>query len=264
MISLRFHLIAAVVAAFLLPIDADARTFRVNQVPNGSQFGCALCHNSAAGGGPRNGFGSQVENSLVGEPTSTADVDWAAIYDLDGDSDGYSNGRELGDPDGTWTIGSPNPSGDVYAPYDRNDSPCGDGVLENPPEECDGDELPPDVTCETFGWGPGTLTCASTCRINQEQCEGYEVVIPNSSNPPPNNTNPPNNTPGTNNDVGGGEPDDEEPPAVEEPDDEGGCSTTGSAAGSLWPVLLALVALRRRRGCSANERSGKDPAVQRT
>ena len=119
--SPRFILFVVLVI-MLMPELADARSFRVSQVPNGSQFGCALCHNSAAGGGLRNGFGAQVENSLVG-PTSTAQVDWAAIYDLDGDADGYSNGRELGDPDGTWRIGMPNPGGETYAPFDRNDSP---------------------------------------------------------------------------------------------------------------------------------------------
>ena len=229
-------------AIILVPDLATARSFRVSQVPNGSTFGCATCHVNPVGGGSRNGFGSQVENSLIGTPASTAMVDWSAIFDLDGDSDGYSNGRELGDPDGTWTIGSGNPGGATYAPYDRTDSPCGDGVFENPPEECDSDLLPPDVTCETLGWGPGTLSCASTCRINEEQCEGYEVVIPNSTNPPANNTSPPANN--ANNMTTG-----ETSGMTNEgdPEEEGGCSTTGSAP-SGWLVFLATIGWARRRG----------------
>lgn len=242
----RPTLIAAcgVLAAVVLgPAEVLAREFRVNQVPNGSQFGCALCHLSSSGGGLRNGFGAQVEATLVGDPKSTAPVDWSAIYDQDGDSDGYSNGRELGDVDGTWTIGQANPAGEAYAPFDRNDSPCGDGVMENPPEECDTDELPADVTCESLGWGPGTLSCSSRCRVNAEACEGYTVVIPNNSNPPANNSNPPTNnqtdaaTTGstTQSDAGSG--------ATEE---EGGCATAGGG-GAPWGLIVFVLALGRRR-----------------
>lgn len=228
----------------LVPDVASARSFRVAQVPNGSKFGCALCHINPLGG-PRNGFGVQVEASLVGAVKTTAQVDWAAIYDLDGDSDGYSNGRELGDPDGTWVIGTASPAGETYAPFDRTDSPCGDGVLEDP-EDCDTDQLPPDATCEMFGWGPGTLSCASTCRINQEQCEGYEVVIPNNANPPPVNTNNSTTTP-TNNTTA--VMDMMTVASDETADDSGGCATAGPGL-SPW-ALLALLFLRRRRRQSA-------------
>lgn len=245
----RSHVLSvcAVIGLTLTADTATARSFRVSQVPNGSKFGCATCHNDPAGGGLRNGFGSQVENTLVGD-TATADVDWAAIYDQDGDSDGYSNGRELGDPDGTWTIGSGNPGGDTYAPYDRTDSPCGDGVMENPPEECDGDDMPADMACEDFGWGPGTLSCSSTCRINQEACQGYMVTIPNNSNPPPNNnTTPANNNTTTANNSNMTTGETTGTTAGGDTEDDGGCSTT--SGGQLSPVwlLLGLIGLRRRR-----------------
>ncbi len=226
----------------LVPDVAAARSFRVTQVPNGSRFGCGLCHAGGLRGGPRNGFGSQVESSLIGDLTSTAPVNWAAIYDLDGDSDRYSNGRELGDPDGTWSIGMASPPGAVYAPYDRAQSPCGDGVLETPPEECDTDQLPADVSCEMFGWGPGTLTCASTCRINQEQCEGYVIEVPNNANPPATN-----NDAGTNNNEPDGMTAAQTNNVTLIEDGEGeGCATGGSPIGSVW-VLVFVGALARRR-----------------
>lgn len=232
------------VAVGISPGRAEARSFRLSQVPNGSQFGCALCHNNAQGGGPRNGFGAQVENTLE-EPKETADVNWAAIYDQDGDADGYSNGFELGDPDGEWMDGDPNPGGDVYGPQDRTDSPCGDGVLLNPPEECDGEELD-GVTCEDLGWGPGTLTCNSACRFNESQCEGWE---------------PPNGAPGNNQTTGAtnqnttgatnGETDgvtNSAPTDVDETEPTGCCATvhSGSTPVSIAGLLFALLLVVRR------------------
>jgi MYXO-CTERM domain-containing protein len=228
----------------------EARSFRLEQVPNGAQFGCALCHQNAQGGGPRTGFGSQVESTLS-DPKEMAAVNWAAIYDKDGDADGYSNGFELGDPDGTWTIGDPDPEGDVYGPHDRDDSPCGDGVVLNPPEECDGDDLA-GTTCEDLGWGPGTLTCNSLCRFNESQCEGWEP--PNgatgnnqTTNNQTTNQTANNQTDGTNNDAGAtnsthGPTDDGDL------DGESGCSTApGDATGSIVVLLFGLVLAPLRR-----------------
>ena len=80
--------------------DASARPYRVNQVPNGSEFGCNLCH--AAGG--RTPLGLEVLASLDGQ-----NVDWAAVFDSDSDGDGFTNGEELGDPAGVWRIGDNDP-----------------------------------------------------------------------------------------------------------------------------------------------------------
>lgn len=90
-------------ASLLFTASVEARNFRVNQLPrpNGGKFDCLTCHTSAGGGGPRNAFGQQVE-AIVGGPQQVAF--WsAALAALDADGDGFSNGAELGDPEGDGT-----------------------------------------------------------------------------------------------------------------------------------------------------------------
>jgi len=89
---------------------AQARSFRVSQIPNGSVNGCANCHINPAGGGPRNPFGITVETSFLSTPGASGNVQWGpALAAIDSDGDGRSNGQELIDPSGAWTIGQPNP-----------------------------------------------------------------------------------------------------------------------------------------------------------
>ncbi len=97
--------------------NVEARQFRVDQVPN-NQWECGLCHQGGLGGAPLNDFGKQVEDNLS-SPKRSADVDWQAIYDLDADGDGFTNGEELGDPNGDWSEGDPDPERE---PTDPNDS----------------------------------------------------------------------------------------------------------------------------------------------
>jgi len=85
---------------------AEARSFRAGQIPNGFEIGCTSCH-EGFGGGPRNAFGLDVEETMV-----DGNVDWEAICNLDSDGDGYTNGEELGDPDCAWVEGTPAPSDD--------------------------------------------------------------------------------------------------------------------------------------------------------
>lgn len=94
-------------------LPAGARTFRVEQAPNGSVYGCTTCHTQALHGGPRNAFGQDVEATLLPPPGSDGEwqpsqgqVDWAAVCSSDSDDDGKTNGEELGDPCCVWTLGA--------------------------------------------------------------------------------------------------------------------------------------------------------------
>jgi hypothetical protein len=107
----------AVLVLLMLLGVADARGTRRAQVPNGSLIGCNLCHVPGQPKTRRNPFGAQVEETLVGQA-----ADWTALWDLDADLDGFTNGVELGDPDGVWAPGQPNPDY-VSHPGDRFDSP---------------------------------------------------------------------------------------------------------------------------------------------
>lgn len=115
--------LAVLAAAALLSASAiDARPHRTAQVPNGSQLGCALCHNSPSGGDARNAFGLTVQNGFI----TGGNVVWGPeLAAIDSDGDGATNGQELLDPDGTWVIGDANP-GDFAAvtlPWDADSFP---------------------------------------------------------------------------------------------------------------------------------------------
>lgn len=95
--------------------EAEARAQRVLQIPNGGANGCANCHLSAAGGGPRNAFGQMVEADYLSPAGFSGRVQWGPeLAKLDADGDGFTNGEELGDPDGLWKAGDADP-GDMAA-----------------------------------------------------------------------------------------------------------------------------------------------------
>lgn len=69
----------------------------ISNLPNGNVNNCANCHVNAAGGGSRNSFGQAFASN---------GRDWnVTLAKLDSDNDGFTNGQELQDPDGTWTSG---------------------------------------------------------------------------------------------------------------------------------------------------------------
>lgn len=96
--------VALVVA--LASVPADARGFRIPQIPNGDVYGCANCHVSPGGGGARNSFGQQIGQDFLSDGAVVWGPELAA---LDADGDGVSNGAELGDPNGTWRTGDAAP-----------------------------------------------------------------------------------------------------------------------------------------------------------
>jgi glucose/arabinose dehydrogenase len=88
-------------------------------LPNGNVFGCANCHVSVFGGGARNAFGNAV--AQVVPPGSTSPFWSTALAALDSDGDGFSNGTELGDPDGD---GTPIAGAEVTNPGDAASKPA--------------------------------------------------------------------------------------------------------------------------------------------
>jgi hypothetical protein len=74
-----------------------ARDFRVAQLGGAAVLGCAACHVSSGGGGPRNLFGVDV-GAITG---TSARAFWSpALAAKDSDGDGFTNGEEMGDPEG--------------------------------------------------------------------------------------------------------------------------------------------------------------------
>ena len=86
--------------------EASARPARVNRIPNGTVFSCANCHVNPGGGGTRTAFGAAVFDKIGGNPGDVAFWD-STLAGQDSDGDGFSNGQELGDPDGDFlNVGS--------------------------------------------------------------------------------------------------------------------------------------------------------------
>ncbi len=233
---------------------AEARPFRLNQVPNAPSSqpdSCNWCHTNG-GGTPRNPFGLDVEATL-----DAGNVDWEAIFELDSDNDGFTNGQELGDPDGTWRTGRPKPETPFYSPANADSLPeCGNGALDAVnDEDCDGADFG-DESCESRGFSSGNLSCTGDCRIDDSACV---ADLPDAGMPDvfesPDTVDLP--------DAGTGLPD----AATGQPDasgsapssgDDGGCRclrpTHGSVAAPL--LLFGLVGLgRRRRARRARARS---------
>jgi hypothetical protein len=110
--------LAAASLALLSPSTSEARSFRVAQMPGGT---CDTCH--VVPGGPRNLLGQQIEATLP-DPVASQNVDWQDFFALDADQDGYTNGQELGDPEGDWMIGQGDP-GALSDPSDAGSTPDG-------------------------------------------------------------------------------------------------------------------------------------------
>jgi uncharacterized protein (TIGR03382 family) len=194
---LRAATVATSLLALLLPTSSvEARTFRSAQIPNGSLLSCNSCHTSG-GGTPLNPFGATVESSFLAPGNvGSAAVQWGpALAALDSDGDGVTNGAELGDPEGTWRPGSPNPTlttptfpgfdscADVTAAREnctacggsasrpqKCATQCGDGVVyAEAGESCDGDDFAGE-SCASLGFTDGSLRCNTDCSIDSSGC----------------------------------------------------------------------------------------------
>jgi hypothetical protein len=119
------YVVTAVIVFFVVQFS-EARTFRVAQIPNGAEFSCMNCHVTA--GGPRNEFGKEIEENFLDGDNVVWNAELAA---LDSDGDGFTNGEELFDPEGTWRIGDDNPeiNGEAGNPGQADSEPV--SVMEN-------------------------------------------------------------------------------------------------------------------------------------
>ena len=92
------------------------------------KFKCANCHTNPNGGGSLKKFGQTVNSQFL----SSGNVVWnSALASIDSDNDGFTNGAELGDPNGNWKIGQSDPNvSEVTNPGNAQSIPS--SVFSNP------------------------------------------------------------------------------------------------------------------------------------
>jgi hypothetical protein len=155
--------LAILILLITLSISANnsyGRQFRVGQIPNGSKIQCANCHVSP--GGPRNDFGKAVANGFL---DGSGNVLWGPeLASLDSDGDGYSNGHELGDPEGSWSVGKPNPgdANNLGNPGDKSSFPTTAFVF-------DADNLPWFAAISSLEVSPNPVSYISTLSLDMKE-----------------------------------------------------------------------------------------------
>lgn len=118
-------------SAFIIVLSfsfLNSRDFRVQKIPNGSKFSCANCHVSQFGGGQLTPFGQAVFSRVT--PGGNQNFWNAQFASLDSDGDGFTNGQELQDPNGTWTSGTSGDFNLVTNPGDPNSKPNPTSVVD--------------------------------------------------------------------------------------------------------------------------------------
>jgi len=228
----------AVALATVAPVAAQARSFRVSDLPNGAERNCANCHLDAQGN-PRNDFGTDAQSSLEpGVAVGNAHVVWSELCPLDSDDDGWTNGEELGDPECLWIRGDADPVADiVYNPGSATSHPppvCGNGRLEEG-EDCEGGDVA-GATCADVGAGEGALACGADCLFDASACSSPPTGVGGAGS---------GGEAGSGGSSAGG--------ADDTASDDGGCSTAGAPTRTNLVNASALVAtaaiamLRARR-----------------
>ncbi len=151
---------------------ADARPFRVDQIPNGTKHGCRNCHNDDEGA-TNTPFLADVRSSLGTGAIQEAQVGWGpTLCNVDSDGDGWSNAIELGDPDCVWTIGAQPAKGASGNPGDAAKHPppvCKNGKLDAG-EACDAGQQDK-IDCAEESAGQGELGCnEDDCTYDYSDC----------------------------------------------------------------------------------------------
>ncbi|HLU50163.1 MAG TPA: hypothetical protein VK116_18830 [Planctomycetota bacterium] len=167
--NLNRLLFVSLVAMFELSLAPRIEAFgcRPNLIPNGLLNNCSNCHVDPRGGGPRNAFGSDVEEVAVG-----CDPFWSsALATLDSDGDGRTNGEELLDPEGSWTIGLP-PPGDpllVTNPGIPDEPPPPPGFVRGDPDRSETIDITDAIVIlRVLFEGDASFACAAAADVNDD------------------------------------------------------------------------------------------------
>ena len=205
--------ITFLLATGTLAFNAHAKSTFPNYIPNASvstaQGPCTNCHRDPSGGDTLTLFGQDVYATLEGRRP-----DWSALYYLDSDGDGQTNGQELGDPCGTWIRGEPapretdisNPTDETLTSADPDTPVCADGdTTDASAPSGESDSTDPSDEDDTAGTSDESTESATT--------DGSDTA------------------------------DTDAPESDESANDEGGCATTEPEM--LW--FLGAYLLRRRR-----------------
>lgn len=172
MVSRSLLALASVAVIASIAGTADARPFRVDEIPNGTKFDCRNCHNDDEGA-TNTPFLADVRSSLIGMPIQEAHVTWGpALCNVDSDGDGWSNAIELGDPDCVWTPGAQPakpPSGNPGDPKKHPSPVCKNGKLDAG-EACDAGQQST-TDCADVSAGQGELGCnEADCTYDYSEC----------------------------------------------------------------------------------------------
>ena len=239
---------ATVALTTLAAAGAEARAFRVTQLPNGGAFNCATCHTTPSGGA-RNSFGTAVSDGIT-TSVFTAPAGWGPVLaGLDSDGDGFTNGQELGDPNGSWTVGDPNPTFDATNPGNATSfPPVTDPDVGSDTGADAGTDATEDSGADT-AVEPDTTVDPDTTVEPDTTGEPDTAVEPDSTG-----TEDPDSGPDTGNtadtstedaatsaDTGTGATDDRKVAS------DDGCSAAGNGSASLLGLLVLALLARRRR-----------------
>lgn len=245
---------AALLLALLPAAPAEARSNFPGYIPKSGEVNttaCGICHVSSSGGGTRTSFGLDVQSNLSGGVP-----DWGAIYNIDSDGDGFTNGEELCDPMGTWMAGDgdPDPSCMPTLPGDDSDFP----PMMMPEDMGTPGEVDMGTPGEVDMGGGGEVDMSAPIEEDMDTATPGDMSSPGNGDPgnsDPGNSAPGNSDPG-NSDPGGVDMGSEMPGGGSgggggAEDDEPACAQggVGAPAGSGLGLLglLGLVALGRRR-----------------
>ncbi|HPQ40851.1 MAG TPA: hypothetical protein PLV45_10800 [bacterium] len=168
--------------------------FDEDRIPNGTVFSCDTCHGNTTH--QLNPFGTAY---------NAAGRTWTAgLAQADSDGDGYTNGQELLDPDGSWNTGEPDPGnpGDVTNPGNASSFPTDPTATPNAtatpvptgtpaptgtpgntptpsatPADCPGTGVTIEMPGDMFSPGTPCYCHISVCNSGSSALDGYPLLV---------------------------------------------------------------------------------------